>query len=500
MLVTAGIGWDDDARAEALTDGLRLLTASLLTGAGLLCLVRWRMTGITRPAFLGVGLVVLGVFAESLRNVAPIVYGEAGLPLPRQLTTAAASVAALWLFVWARRAPAIDAGARPGRVLAGVALTVPLACTAFIAWAAPLSVGAQALPVAVPGVLLVALWSWATLREHRAGLDGRSPWLVLVFGCLAAAAGLDVAAAFQAQPAGTWVAVLLLAAGVVALHGSFVDVLTSLSAQSSDLLRLTVDVHDRQAKERTVEAREQERLHEVRNVLAGLHGATATLRKYEDRLDPGVRRRLEDAVSAELRRLAHIVDPQAAPPTTSVDLETAVLPVVEAERHLGAEVDVDLAGLCVRGRLGDVATAMSALLVNARRHAPGSPVEVRAEAGAGEVRVYVEDRGPGVPLDQREVVFERGERAAATAAGSGLGLYTARRLAVELGGSLRVDERAGGGASFVLTLPSAAGATEGAGQRRPQAGEVDDRAAGTVVPVAPEGDDDVGVDLSLASG
>ena len=442
---------------------------------------------------------MLGVFAESLRNLAPLVYGEQERPLPGQLTAAAAALAAFWLFVWARRAPAIDAGARPSRVLAGVALTVPLSCTAVVAWAAPLSVGTRALPVALPALLLAVLWTGTALRERGAGLDARSPWLIAVFACLAVAAALDAVAAFAPQPAGTWAAVLPLAAGVVALHGSFSDVLTSLSAQSSHLLRLTVDVHDHEQEERSAQEQEQERMHEVRNVLAGLHGATATLRKYEDRLDVGVRRRLEDAVSGELRRLSHLVDPPQVAPFVDVDLAQALAPIVVAEREQGAELDVDLRGVRVRGRAQDVVTVVCALLVNARRHAPGSPVRLRAEVADGEARLCVEDRGPGVPLDQRQAVFERGERGGATCEGTGLGLYTARRLAGELGGTLQVHTRPGGGASFLLTLASVAGTGDQTGERGPEAGQVV-HPQRTVVPVPREGDDGARPHLRLAAG
>lgn len=476
LVLAAGVTWRDAVRADAVDAGLRLLTATVLTGAGVLCLVRWRMTGLTRPAFVGIGLLVLGVFAESLRSLAPLVYGREERPLPGQVTAAAAALAALWLFVWARRAPAIDVGARPSQVLAGVALAVPLGCTAVVAWAAPLTAGADRLPVATLSLLLAVLWAAIMVNERRADLDARSPWLVVVLGCLAVAAALEGVEAFAAQPAGGWAAVFSLSAGVVALHGAFCDVLGSLSAQSSRLLRLTVDVHDHEQQQRSVQEQEEERLHEVRSVLAGLHGATATLRKYEDKLDPGVRHRLEDAVTAELRRLSHLVDPNQVAPVVDVDLAEALAAVVVAERQQGAELHLDLREVSVRGRSQDVATVVSALLVNARLHAPGSPVLLRAEVGDGEARVYVEDLGPGVPLDKRQAVFDRGERAGATVAGSGLGLYTARRLAMAMGGTLQVDSRPGGGASFVLALasgsPSLAGKRTGEGGS--QRGEIAD--------------------------
>jgi signal transduction histidine kinase len=275
----------------------------------------------------------------------------------------------------------------------------------------------------------------------------------------------------------------------------------SLARQSSDLHRLQVDVSDHRQRERWAEARHEERLHEVRNVLAGLHGATATLRRYEDRLDLGVRRRLEDAVSGELHRLAHLLDPSPAEALVPLALDDALAPVLVSERHQGAVLRADLRGVRVMARPADLATVVSALLVNARRHAPGSPVSLSAQRRDDEVRILVEDAGPGVPLHLRQAVFERGERGSATAPGSGLGLYTARQLAESMGGTLHVESRGGPGARFVLTLASTTSATvplQGA-QRAPQTGEVDDRAGRVAAAVPAQRQDGAGADLDLAA-
>ncbi len=83
-------------------------------------------------------------------------------------------------------------------------------------------------------------------------------------------------------------------------------------------------------------------------------------------------------------------------------------------------------------------------------------VELRVcEGGSNEVRVS--DRGPGVPANERERIFEKFHRVdqtlTAERGGTGLGLSIARQLARGLGGELRCEAREGGGAVFVLTLP-----------------------------------------------
>jgi signal transduction histidine kinase len=457
LLLAGALAVIDPFRAASLQMVLQVLRATLLTGAGLLLIVRWRLTGLTRPALVGIALIVLGVMAEAIRFLTPLLVGPTGGAVPVSSGVAVAALTAALMLLLARRGPAVDASAEPQRLLLWVVVALPTGSAMAVLVPAQIVSSASDAPLAATASLLALLWLYLAVTEHRAGLDGRSPWLVPVLVGLCLASCLDIVAGTGLAEASVLAAVLAAAAGVVALDGALREIGQTLTSQNAHLLRLTVDVHDRAEKERTAQAVEEERLHEVRNVLAGLHGATATLRKYEDRLDPGVRRRLEDAVTGELRRLSHLVDPGQAAPVVDVDLIEALTPVVVAERELGADLVVeDLQGLLVRGRSADVATVVSALLVNARRHAPGSPVVLRAERSEGESRVYVEDRGPGVPLEQREAIFERGERAGATTAGTGLGLYTAHRLVSEMGGTLQVLARAGGGASFVLTLASGA--------------------------------------------
>ncbi len=69
----------------------------------------------------------------------------------------------------------------------------------------------------------------------------------------------------------------------------------------------------------------------------------------------------------------------------------------------------------------------------------------------------VADRGPGVPPDMRERVFERfarGRGDATRVAGSGLGLAIVRAVADAHGGHVELLDAPGGGARFVVTLPA----------------------------------------------
>lgn len=94
------------------------------------------------------------------------------------------------------------------------------------------------------------------------------------------------------------------------------------------------------------------------------------------------------------------------------------------------------------------------LVENAQRHG-GGVEQVRVERRAETVRVYVEDRGPGIDPAQLEKLFEpfsRGEDAHHTS-GAGLGLAIAREQANLLNAELIVENRESGGVRFIVEIP-----------------------------------------------
>jgi signal transduction histidine kinase len=95
------------------------------------------------------------------------------------------------------------------------------------------------------------------------------------------------------------------------------------------------------------------------------------------------------------------------------------------------------------------------LFDNARRHAGGSQVSVRAATDEEWVTVAVEDSGPGLPASLPERIFDRGWTTSRRQEGMGLGLHLARRLMEEQGGELTASNRPGGGASFLMRFPAA---------------------------------------------
>jgi signal transduction histidine kinase len=196
-------------------------------------------------------------------------------------------------------------------------------------------------------------------------------------------------------------------------------------------------------------------VHEVRSPVAALAAISAV---YSDGpSDASERRTLAGLAVAACRGIERVVSDAAVSSIRmeEVDLARLVRDAVSAGSLLGADVRAsvpdDVAPIDadpVRLR-----QALDNLISNAIRHAPGAEVVVTVETGTDIVLITVWDRGPGIPEDDRERIFEPGVRLG-EAAGSGLGLPLARAIAVAHGGALTVSSVPGEGATFTLALPT----------------------------------------------
>ena len=99
------------------------------------------------------------------------------------------------------------------------------------------------------------------------------------------------------------------------------------------------------------------------------------------------------------------------------------------------------------------------MISNALKYAPGSDLDISVcSGGPGFWQIQFEDRGPGIPAAQRKALFTpffRIEGSRDDGVSSGLGLSLARQIVGSLGGGLWYEDREGGGARFVISLPQA---------------------------------------------
>lgn len=103
-----------------------------------------------------------------------------------------------------------------------------------------------------------------------------------------------------------------------------------------------------------------------------------------------------------------------------------------------------------------IETILRNLIHNALKHTDSGGVEVtvRRAPESEWVELSVADSGPGIPPADQAVIFEMFRQGSSTRGGGvGLGLYIVKRLADLLGGDVRLQPSAAGGAEFILTLP-----------------------------------------------
>jgi K+-sensing histidine kinase KdpD len=122
------------------------------------------------------------------------------------------------------------------------------------------------------------------------------------------------------------------------------------------------------------------------------------------------------------------------------------------------QIDVRLDGPLVldSGDQGTLRQVFTNLIENAVKYSPSDTlVEVTAEGDGEQIVVTVADRGPGIPFDEREVIFERVRRGKNHAEqGTGIGLYLVRALVAAHGGTVHMAERDDGiGSKFVTAIP-----------------------------------------------
>lgn len=217
--------------------------------------------------------------------------------------------------------------------------------------------------------------------------------------------------------------------------------------------------------------------HELRTPLTSIRG-------YAEMFDRGARDRPDDLatsmrhIRADADRMSTLVedllvlarlDRERPLAHELVDMREVVQPAVaaialqEPERAINLHADEPVVVVGDAGRLRQV---VDNLLVNAVRHTPaGSPVEVDVSSQSGSAMVSVLDRGPGIPPEDRERIFEPFFRAdpsrSRATGGQGLGLAIVSTIVGAHGGQVGVSPGEGRGARFWIRIPLATALDDG---------------------------------------
>jgi len=217
--------------------------------------------------------------------------------------------------------------------------------------------------------------------------------------------------------------------------------------------------------------------HDLKGPLSGIIGAMSTLRRGEElQLTGDEVESLYQMIEQSGRKMNRLVDDmldlerldrgQVQPEREPTDVGELVRRVAREAPGLGTHpVRIDADPLLANVDPAKVERIIENLLVNAARHTPGgTPVHVAVRAREGGIQLTVEDEGLGVPEALKSTLFDP-FRQGPTAAGRGvgIGLSLVRRFAELHGGTAEVEDRAGGGARFVIELACATSPLEPAG-------------------------------------
>ena len=214
--------------------------------------------------------------------------------------------------------------------------------------------------------------------------------------------------------------------------------------------------------------------HDLRTPLAGIKAAVTSLRSDDVEWSEEDQAELLEAIEEGADRLDNLVGNlldmsrlqtgTVTPIIRETDLDEVVPMALGGVPEDSVELDVPETLPMVNVDRGLLERAVANVVENAVKYSPPEEkVLVSASAIADRVEVRVVDRGPGVPDDAKDRIFEPFQRYGDSPRGNGvgLGLAVARGFAEAMGGTLSAEDTPGGGLTMVLSVPTAP-------QRRPE--------------------------------
>lgn len=192
--------------------------------------------------------------------------------------------------------------------------------------------------------------------------------------------------------------------------------------------------------------------HDLRTPIARLRLRAANIRNRD----------LRDAISHDLDEMEAFMRSlldflRGADPEEErlIDLASLIITIVHDAQDMGGDVAyTGPVSLEMATKPLKLQRAITNLVQNALRHA--GQAEVHLSRGGERVRLVVEDRGPGIPPDQLDAVFEPFRRLESSrnreTGGAGLGLAIVKRSISRLGGTVRLENRDGGGLRATVSL------------------------------------------------
>jgi K+-sensing histidine kinase KdpD len=213
--------------------------------------------------------------------------------------------------------------------------------------------------------------------------------------------------------------------------------------------------------------------HELQTPVSIIKGYAGTLRREDATWSPAVVQRVAETIEAECDRLTRLITDlldlariqagRVAMTFGPVDLVELLTEVAEHARARTAHREIvleDITGLpVIRGDYDKLRMALNNLVDNAVKYSPAeAAVTLGGSAEGDRVLLWVHDQGMGVPVEERERIFERFHRIDTSLSretpGVGMGLYICRVIAEAHNGRVWVEsEGADRGSTFFICLP-----------------------------------------------
>jgi signal transduction histidine kinase len=207
--------------------------------------------------------------------------------------------------------------------------------------------------------------------------------------------------------------------------------------------------------------------HELKTPLSVIYGSAKLLKRG---VEPDDHEELTGAIESESKRLIRVVDqmlllarlelgdvPELEPVNLVRVAEQVVREILKTSPYRQIEVTATTESPIVVAEPTYVEEIVRNLLSNADKYSPpGEPIAIRIQGDDARGVVEVEDRGPGLPAEELQSIFERFYRAKnghKSAGGSGLGLTICRRLATVMGGTITASPGWDRGLRMGLSLP-----------------------------------------------
>ena len=252
-----------------------------------------------------------------------------------------------------------------------------------------------------------------------------------------------------------------------------IDTFITQIVQALERIRLTRDAQAATVKAETESLRNSllsAISHDFRTPLASIVGASSSLIDGGTHLTDNARLELGKTIYEEARRMTKLANnllDMARLEAGGVKLNRQWCPLEEIVGGVLTRLHARLAAHPVAIKLPSglrlvhvdavmIEQVLENLLENAIKYTPdGTPLEIGAEADAQEVAFWVADRGAGLPAGREDMLFEKFFRESKEGAqsGVGLGLTICRAIVEAHGGTIRAENRPGGGANFRFTIP-----------------------------------------------